>query len=386
VLARRPLTLLAAPLLLLGVAGVIVPEVRAEDGAAPTLSATPPPRITSDAAGSTNWRLDKPVRVRVTGGTLAVATLTTKDGRPVRGALKPASWSSTGILVPRTTYLLNATAVGPDGQQATLQGRLRTGKPAKVLRATISPNGRKVGVGRPVVVTFNHSVRRKAAVERALHVRTSRDIGPASWSWTSSRTVQFRPQKFWAAHTGVRVTADLRKVRAAPGVWGMSDTRADFRIGRAFVMRVSNAKHRMTITRDGKRIATMGTSLGKSGFTTRSGVKVIMDIHTSYRMRSTTVGITGSEAYDLDVPYAMRITSSGEFLHGAPWNPSIGYANASHGCTNLSLSNARWVFGKVKEGDPIITKGTGRPTESWNGLGGPWNMPWAKWVAGSALS
>jgi lipoprotein-anchoring transpeptidase ErfK/SrfK len=126
--------------------------------------------------------------------------------------------------------------------------------------------------------------------------------------------------------------------------------------------------------------------MGKSGFTTRSGTKVIMDIHESYRMRSTTVGITGSEAYDLDVPYAMRITSTGEFLHGAPWNHYIGIANMSHGCTNLTLSDARWLFHRVREGDPVVTKGTGRSTESWNGLGGVWNVPWDKWVAGSALS
>lgn len=385
-LARRPLTLLAAPLLLLGLVVAAVPQVRAEDGAAPTLSATPPPQIVSQAGGATAWRLDKPVRVGVTDGTLASATLTAKDGTPVRGTLKRAGWTSTGILVPRTTYVLDASAVGPDGQQATLHSTVRTGKPRKVLRATISPNGRRVGVGRPVVVTFNYPVRRRAAVEQALSVATSREIGPASWSWTSARTVQFRPQKFWAAHTGVKVTAALRKVRAAPGVWGMGEAKASFRIGRSFVMRVSNAKYRLTVTRDGKKIRTFGTSLGKPGFPTRSGIKVIMDKHVSYRMRSTTVGITGAEAYDLDVPYAMRITSSGEFLHGAPWNPSIGYRNASHGCTNLTLSSARWVFGKVLEGDPVVTKGTGRPTESWNGLGGVWNMPWATWVKGSALS
>ena len=143
-------------------------------------------------------------------------------------------------------------------------------------------------------MTFNHSVRRKADVEAALHVTTTRAIGPASWSWTSSRTVQFRPQTFWPAHTGVTVTADLRKVHAGPGLWGMHDTDAAFRIGRAFVMRVSNAKHRMTVTKDGDRIRTFGVSLGKPGFPTRSGIKVIMDTHVTYRMRSTTVGITGS--------------------------------------------------------------------------------------------
>ena len=386
-LARRPLTALVAPLLMLALAGAIVPEVQAADGSAATASVTPPPLIASDAAGARAWSLDKPVRVQVTGGTLTAATLTAKlDGRRVRGTQTAARWVSTGKLVPVSTYVLDATAVGPDGQVSTFHTTLRTGKPAQVLTATISPNGRTVGVGRPLVVTFNHGVRRRAAVEAALHVVTKRDIGPASWSWTSSRTVQFRPKTFWPGHTTVNVTADLRKVRAAPGVWGMRDTAGSFRIGRAFVMRVSNAKHTMTIARDGARIRTFGISLGKSGFPTRSGTKVIMDTHQSYRMRSTTVGITGSEAYDLDVPYAMRITNSGEFLHGAPWNPYIGIRNNSHGCTNLTLSAARWVYGHVKEGDPIVTRGTGRSTESWNGLGGGWNVPWATWVAGSALS
>jgi lipoprotein-anchoring transpeptidase ErfK/SrfK len=255
-----------------------------------------------------------------------------------------------------------------------------------VLRATISPSGRTVGVGRPVVITFNQAVRRKAEVEAALRVTTSRDIGPASWSWTSDRTVQYRPKQFWAAYTRVQVDADLRKVHAGPGLWGMRDTDAGFRVGRAFVMRVSDAKHRMVVRKDGETVRTFGVSMGKSGFTTRSGTKVIMDTHESYRRRSTTVGITGAEAYDLQVPYAMRITSSGEFLHGAPWNPYIGIANRSHGCTNLTLSSARWVFDRVREGDPIVTRGTGREMEPWNGLGGVWNVPWTEWVAGSALS
>ena len=386
-LARRSLTALAAPLLLLALVGSTVPDVaRAANGTDPTTPPTAALQVTSDAAGATGWELDKPVRVVVTGGTLAAATLTTRSGRQVRGDLRRSRWTSTGRLAPRTTYLLQATAVAPDGQQTTLSDTVRTGKPDRVLRATVTPSGRTVGVGRPVVVTFNQPVRRKAAVEAALHVASSRDIGPASWSWTSSRTVQFRPKRFWPARTRVSVTADLRKVHSGRGVWGMKDTDAGFRVGRKLVMRVSNAKHRMVLRKDGVKIRTFGVSMGKSGFTTRSGIKVIMDTHETYRMNSITVGITGSEAYDLDVPYAMRITSSGEFLHGAPWNYYVGTANRSHGCTNLTLSDARWVFKRVREGDPIVTRGTGRGTESWNGLGGVWNVPWDKWVKGSALS
>jgi len=384
VLARRSLPLvLVAPLLLaaLALASTALPPVA--HGADDTTTA---PRITSAAAGATAWKLDRPVRVRVTGGTLSAVSLTGRDGRTVRGRMAPSRWTSTGRLVPRSTYVLEATAVAPDGQQTTLRERLRTGKPEAVLSARISPDGYTVGVGRPVVVTFNHTVRRKAAVEKALSVTTSRDVGPAAWSWTSSRTVQFRPKGFWPANTRVSVTADLRKVRAGRGLWGMRDTKAAFKIGRSLVMRVSDAKHRMAVVKNGKRIRTFGVSMGKSGFTTRSGTKVIMDKHVSYRMRSTTVGITGSEAYDLDVPYAMRITSSGEFLHGAPWNPYVGVANRSHGCTNLTLSAARWVFDRVREGDPVVTRGTGREMESYNGLGGVWNVRWKAWRAGSALT
>jgi lipoprotein-anchoring transpeptidase ErfK/SrfK len=343
-------------------------------------------RVTSKAAGATAWPLGDPVQVTVAGGTLVSASLTAADGSQVRGQLAATTWTSTGSLVPRSTYTLDAVATAADGSQALLHDTLRTGAPSRVLRATISPSGRTVGVGRPVVVTFNYDVRRKADVERALRVRTGKPLVAASWSWTSDRTVQYRPRGFWPAYTGVAVAADLRKVHAGPGLWGMRDTDAGFRVGRAFVMRVSNAKHRMVVRKDGETVRTFGVSLGKSGFLTRSGTKVIMDTHESYRMRSTTVGITGAEAYDLDVPYAMRITSSGEFLHGAPWNPYVGIMNHSHGCTNLTLSAAHWVFDRVREGDPIITKGTGRQMESWNGLGGVWNVDWTRWVAGSALS
>ena len=383
-LVRRSLTpLLAVPLLLaVAASGGSLGSAQAADRAPSAVAGL---TVESDAAGATAWKLTSPVQVAVTGGTLVSVTLTSRDGRSVRGAQKPARWTSTGTLVPRTTYVLDATALAPDGTQAVLHDTVRTGAPPNVLRASVSPNGRTVGVGRPLVVTFNQSVRRRAAVEAALSVSTSKDIGPAAWSWTSSRTVQYRPRQFWPAYTRVTVTADLRKVNAGRGLWGMKDTDAGFRIGRSFVMRVSDSTLRLVVRKDGVRIRNFGVSLGKSGFTTRSGIKVIMDTHESYRMNSDTVGITGVEAYDLDVPYAMRITSSGEFLHGAPWNYYIGISNRSHGCTNLTLSDARWVFDRVREGDPIVTKGTGRQTESWNGLGGVWNTPWATWVAGSAL-
>jgi lipoprotein-anchoring transpeptidase ErfK/SrfK len=143
----------------------------------------------------------------------------------------------------------------------------------------------------------------------------------------------------------------------------------------------------MTVTRNGKVIRTAPVSLGRSSYPTRSGVKVIMTREVSHRMRSETVGITGDDAYDIVVPYALRITYSGEFLHGAPWNGNIGSANTSHGCTNLRLSDAKWLYNSSLIGDPVITTGTRLQAESrGNGIGADWNVGWAKWVAGSALA
>ncbi len=91
-LARRPLTVLVAPLLLLALAGATVPQVQAADGASTTTSAAPPPLIASGAAGATAWSLDKPVRVTVTGGTLTSATLTAKwtGARSAASSPRPA--------------------------------------------------------------------------------------------------------------------------------------------------------------------------------------------------------------------------------------------------------------------------------------------------------
>ena len=62
-------------------------------------------------------------------------------------------------------------------------------------------------------------------------------------------------------------------------------------------------------------------------------------------MDSATVGITGSGSYDETVPYAMRLTWSGEYIHGAPWSVyAQGSYDVSHGCVNVSLDQRLWLY------------------------------------------
>jgi hypothetical protein len=123
--------------------------------------------------------------------------------------------------------------------------------------------------------------------------------------------------------------------------------------------------------------------MGRSGYATRSGIKTIMSHERSVRMTSDSYG--GADFYDETVYYAQRITWSGEFIHSAPWSVGAqGRANVSHGCVNVSPSNAIWLFKQTQIGDPVITVGTGKQMEPGNGTGGDWNMSWEKWLAGSA--
>lgn len=330
------------------------------------------------------------VSVTARGGDLADVTLLAEDGTPVEGRAEGRTWTATGELTPRATYVLSATGRpgAGAGPARPLERRFTAGDPQRVQKTTVAPSsGATVGIGHPIVLRFDHPVapEARAAAEKALTVRTSRPVGEASWHWQSDTEVTYRPRDFWPAHTHVDVDVDLTGVRFAPGTWGVHDRTVSFDVGRAQVVKVDARAHTMQVVRDGAVVHSGGVSLGKPGFVTRSGVKVVMSREKTRRMRSSTIGIdTGPDAYDLEVPYALRLTNSGEFIHGAPWNPNVGRANTSHGCTNLSLDDARWLYENSLLGDVVETTGTDRGTEAANGLGGVWNVGWADWVEGSA--
>jgi lipoprotein-anchoring transpeptidase ErfK/SrfK len=387
-------TLVGALLLPLGVG------LARADGSTP--GATPPPTMTMDTAPGKDGRraVTKPLRITVVGGILQSVTGTARPlgvrsarrATPVVGTLSAdlTSWVSTRLL-PARSYRLTAVAVGPDGQTVTQTATVKSAKPAKKLTASISPSGgRVVGVGMPITLALSRPVTTRAAriaIQRTLTVVTSRPVGAASWAWMSATRLQYRPRTFWPARTSVTVKAKLAGIGIGKGVWATSDAAGTFTVGRSQVMRVDGRRHTFTVTRNGRMVRRGGVSLGKSGFTTRSGTKVIMSREVSRRMRSTTVGIpSGANSYDLQVPYAMRVTYSGEFVHGAPWNSHIGAANVSHGCTNLTLTNAKWLYRTSMIGDPVITRGTSRSSALGDGLGDVWNLKWSQWTAHSAIA
>jgi lipoprotein-anchoring transpeptidase ErfK/SrfK len=178
-------------------------------------------------------------------------------------------------------------------------------------------------------------------------------------------------------------------VSAGTGIYGQEDRKVSFTVGRPMVSKVNIQTDQMKVFRDGKLLRTIPITTGQQPkFTTRSGIKVIVEKFRHKRMNSETIGIdpNSADGYDLDdVEYAMRVTYSGEFVHAAPWSVgSQGYANVSHGCTGMSTENAAWLYDQSIPGDVIEYTGTSKQMTLTNGYG-DWNLGWRSWEKGSAL-
>ena len=188
-----------------------------------------------------------------------------------------------------------------------------------------------------------------------------------SWYWMSDTEVHWRPKSYWKPGTEVTVDADVNGVNAGNGIFGQEDREASFTVGDSLFMNIDVQAHTMKVVRNGQLLRTIPISAGKPGFTTRSGVKVIIEKFESKRMDAATTGISESdpEYYNLsNVQYAQRVTYSGEFIHAAPWSVgSQGSANVSHGCVGMSTENAGWLYSLTQRGDVVDVTGTDRAME-----------------------
>jgi lipoprotein-anchoring transpeptidase ErfK/SrfK len=351
------------------------------------------PTLTVDAAaGPDGWRPDQPIVVTAVAGSLGGVTVTAKGGGEVPGTLSDDGrhWQSSGVLLPATAYRVTAAMTGSTPQlAATKSVTIRTMDSAASFEARISPrDGATVGVGMPVLVRFSAPVdqEHRANVQRALTVTSTPPVEGA-WSWASDTRVEYRPKEFWPAGTTVAVSADLAGVQAGENTWGARDKGVQFTIGRSVVSVVDVDDHQMTVTIDGTLARSIPVTTGKDGFATRGGIRVISEKLAETRMDAASTGVVPGdpEYYNLDVRYAMRMTNSGEFIHGAPWSvASQGVDNVSHGCVGMSLTDAKWLFEQSRVGDVVTIVNSTRELEPGNGLT-QWNVGWEDWAAGSAL-
>ncbi len=360
--------------------------------AASETPAAPPVQVTTEV-GARPRAVPVSTRVKVTADDGTLQRVEVRTGTTTLAGTLSAdkrSWTASELLEPGLSYAVRSIAVRTDGELQRERSTFHTQDLTldEQTYPSVAPlQGETVGVGMPVVVSFDIAVQDKAEFEKHMTV-TSVPAQRGSWHWMSDHEAHWRPAHYWKAGTDVTVDVDVNSLPAGGGIYGQESRTLRFHVGSANIYKVNAQTHQMQVFSNGKLLRTIPITTGKPGFTTRSGTKVIIEKFRAKRMNSETVGIAeGSpDAYNIDnVEYAMRVTYSGEFIHAAPWSVgSQGYANVSHGCTGMSTDNAGWLYSISKRGDVVEYTGTDRSMTLDNGYG-DWNLPYPDYREGSAL-
>ncbi|MEN8650794.1 Ig-like domain-containing protein [Streptomyces sp. 21So2-11] len=349
--------------------------------------------------GAKGIKADGRIEVKVPDGRLErVKVLRVEDAEPqeVEGRISPdgLSWKPVdGRLLLAAKYTVDAVALDGDGRRSARHTSFTTYVPEHRFIGYFKPENRStVGTGMIVSFDFNREVTDRAAVERAIEVSSEPPV-EVTGHWFGKQRLDFRPRDYWKPGTRVSVALKLRDVQASPGVYGIQQKSVGFTVGRSQVSTVDAETHTMVVRRGQEAPVSVPVSAGAPKNTTYNGKMVVTELYDVTRMNGQTVGFGGE--YDIpDVPHAMRLTTSGTFLHGNYWAASgtFGSANTSHGCVGLrdvkggsSATPAGWFFDRTLVGDVIeVINSHDRKVAPDNGLGG-WNMAWNRWKAGSAL-
>jgi lipoprotein-anchoring transpeptidase ErfK/SrfK len=110
-------------------------------------------------------------------------------------------------------------------------------------------------------------------------------------------------------------------------------------------IQVDLKKQRLIAWEGSKPVYAIKISTGKDSTPTRTGSFTIQSKHRLARMQ-------GAD-YDVpDVPYTMYFYG-GYAIHGAYWHRKFG-TPVSHGCINLAVNHAKWLFNWAAVGTSVI--------------------------------
>ncbi|MDQ1465924.1 MAG: hypothetical protein QOH10_339 [Actinomycetota bacterium] len=338
--------------------------------------------------GATAVAPDAPIVVKAGAGHITNVRATSSTGVVVAGALAPRAdeWRSTGALSYGTVYRVTATVSGLLQGSAESTATFQTLSPSATVGASVFPSdGLTIGVGQPIVFRFSEAITdgaARAGVLGHLSVRQSRPVD-GGWHWFSARELHFRPKKLWP--TGERVTVgwNLTGWNAGGGVWGDGSGSTRFGVGHARVSFADLSTHLMTVTDNGRTIATYPISGGKPTDPTMAGVHLVLDRASVVHMVSSTNGIpvNSPDGYDELVYDDVHISDTGEYVHAAPWSVrSQGRANVSHGCINLSPESARAFFTFSRVGDVVVVTGSPRPPVVGDHGVMDWDTSWSEFT------
>lgn len=379
----RSIFAVTGAVVLLASAGCTVSDNNKSDGGASTSAAADANKKLSSSVkdNATGVKVDTPISV-TDGEGIDSVTLTDGVGTEISGSFTKdkTTWTSKDKLDYSSTYTLVAKA----GSEK-LTRTFTSFTPNLMTDGALAPlDGATVGVGQAIAIRFDEIPSDRKAIEDAISVETEPKVEGAFY-WITSQEVRWRPENYWAPGTKVHVTADLYGKDLGDGMYGQNDREATFTIGDNIQVDADDNTKMVTVKKNGEVIRTMPTSMGMPGHETPVGVYTIGDQYDTLMMDSTTYGLAlDAGGYQTDVSYATQMSYSGIYLHAAPWSVwAQGNTDTSHGCLNLSMEDAKWVYDNLKRGDIVTVKNTGGEILSGSDGLGDWNIPWSTWSKGN---
>ncbi len=273
-----------------------------------------------------------------------------------------------------------SSSSGPSGGASPSGSAAPTGQPVHV--RLYQNDGSVYGIGMPIIAYLSKPITDARAFAQATRVTVNGTAADGAWYFQRSSIYKgypleahYRLQDYWPAHASIHMDLPVKGVSAGTGLVYDNSLTLDMSTGAANISMIDGHTEHMVVTSDGKQVFNFPVSLGKASTPTFGGTKVIMEKDRVERM----VG----PGYDIQVPWSVRLTNSGEFIHAASWNGgNIGQRSTSHGCTNLREADAQRFFSFAQIGDVATYTNTGGATmPPWDGYG-DWNVPWSTWQSG----
>ncbi|MCW2783944.1 MAG: hypothetical protein JWP74_461 [Marmoricola sp.] len=316
--------------------------------------------------------------VAVTGLLLTVAACGGSGSTP-DAAKSPSSPSTSVSSSPSSTPTVTAPPKKhfPKGPPMLLDG--------------IAPlSGTTVGVAMPISITFSDPVKLSARKKVEQHIKLTTSVPvTGAWHWFGSQRVDFRPKTYWTPGTTVSMIAAFKHVGDGYGRYGTHGYSRTFKIGADVRTHVYVRDHKTVVTRNGKVLRSMPSDAGSPDFPSWDGTMAVVNKSTTVRMTSCSVQIACKKSdpnyYDIVLPWDVRITWSGTFLHYSTGDPYPGHSYGSHGCVHLSLADAKWYFNLTKQGDPVTITGSPRGKAAGDNGYADYNVSWGDWLAGSGM-
>jgi lipoprotein-anchoring transpeptidase ErfK/SrfK len=365
----------------------------------PTTTTTPkpkprPPTVSaSPKLGSTGITPLQAIKITASGGTLHDLTMVnTATGTAVKGTFSAdhRTWSLGEPLGYAQTYRVTGTALGEGGTKTKISAGYATVEPAGIINSWISPtDGDTVGIGAPIMIGINAEIDDQAArarIEKAITVTTvPKTEGAFAWiQHDDGWGLDWRPKNYWKSGTKVTVKANLYGVDLGNGLWGEKDVTSSFTIGRAEVVKGDVNTHRLQVFIADKLVYDFPTSYGLEsdpGRVTHSGTYIVMSKEYLHLMSNPAYHYYNFKAY-----YAVRISNNGTFIHANDGTDDVqGYYNVTHGCANLSMTNAQTYYDQALYGDPVEITGSSIALSASDGDTYDWTIPWSEWKTLSAL-